>query len=162
MPCPAFGYQIRGRLVPWAEMVIAPRQRSGIRPVLHCGWRVSAAGSPPAGRPGLRVRRGLYLELKWLSGWPRVAQRVGTGSWVGSPSRGLGCRGETSSSAGLRSPHCSALASRGERCLSSPRLHGRASWGRERRGIPMMRSGIPKKRTRCRHRGTRSKSTYNM
>ena len=28
---------VRGRLVPWAEMVIAPRQRSGIRPVLRGG-----------------------------------------------------------------------------------------------------------------------------
>ena len=28
---------VRGRLVPWAEMVIATRQRSGIRPVLRGG-----------------------------------------------------------------------------------------------------------------------------
>ena len=28
---------VRGRLVPWAEIVIAPRQRSGIRPVLRGG-----------------------------------------------------------------------------------------------------------------------------
>ena len=58
---------VRGRLVPWAEMVIAPRQRAGIRPVLRGG----VLSRYPGRRHRRRRRRrgGVALGFHGVASW---------------------------------------------------------------------------------------------